>query len=187
MYIIFHISFLLSGLVYRLLPPSTKLGQGYVFTGVCDSVHRGGCLPQCMLGCHTPPRSRHPPGTRYTAWDQGPGKPPGTRYTPPPGPGTPPWEQTLPRDQVHPPWEQTPPGPGTPPWEQTLPRDQVHPPLGADTPWSRPPPPVQSMLEDTVNARAVRILLECNLVFKHFRFKFDEKHKQLIRMIPISQ
>ena len=25
-----------------LLPPATKLGQGYIFTGVCDSVHRGG-------------------------------------------------------------------------------------------------------------------------------------------------
>ena len=24
-----------------LLPPTTKLGQGYVFTHVCDSVHRG--------------------------------------------------------------------------------------------------------------------------------------------------
>ena len=24
-----------------LLPPATKLGQGYIFTGVCDSVHRG--------------------------------------------------------------------------------------------------------------------------------------------------
>ena len=36
-----------------LLPPATKLGQGYVFTRVCDSVHRGG-LPQCMLG--------YPPG-----------------------------------------------------------------------------------------------------------------------------
>ena len=24
-----------------LLPPATKLGQGYVFTRVCDSVHRG--------------------------------------------------------------------------------------------------------------------------------------------------
>ena len=24
-----------------LLPPATKLGQGYVFTCVCDSVHRG--------------------------------------------------------------------------------------------------------------------------------------------------
>ena len=24
------------------LPPATKLGQGYIFTGVCDSVHGGG-------------------------------------------------------------------------------------------------------------------------------------------------
>ena len=42
-----------------LLPPTIKLGQGNIFTGVCDSVHRGG-LPQCMLGYHTP-RTRHPP------------------------------------------------------------------------------------------------------------------------------
>ena len=66
-----------------LLPPATKLGQGNVFTGMCDSVHRGG-LPQCMLGYHSP---------------------------------------------------------------------------GAD------PPPEQSMLGDTVNARAICILLECNLVW----------------------
>ena len=25
--------------------PQTNLREGYVFTGVCDSVHRGGCLP----------------------------------------------------------------------------------------------------------------------------------------------
>ena len=61
----------------KYLPPATKLGQGNIFTGVCDSVHSG----------------------------------------------------------------------------------------GADPPWSRHPPhPEQSMLGDTVNARAVRILLECNLV-----------------------
>ena len=56
------------------LPPATKLGQGYVFTGVCDSVNRG-CLPQYMLGYHTPsgsrppgadpPKSRHPTGSRH--------------------------------------------------------------------------------------------------------------------------
>ena len=46
----------------------------------------GGCLPQCMLGCHTPfqmeepPRWRNPPRTRQT--------PPGWRN--PPGPGRPP-------------------------------------------------------------------------------------------------
>ena len=25
-----------------LLPPAMKFGQGYIFTGMCDSVHRGG-------------------------------------------------------------------------------------------------------------------------------------------------
>ena len=35
------------------LPAATKLGQGNVFTGVCDSVNRGGGVS---------PRSRHPPG-----------------------------------------------------------------------------------------------------------------------------
>ena len=44
-----------------------------------------------------------------------------------------------------------------------------HPPDQAPHQTSPPgpgtlPPPVQSMLGDTVNARAVRILLECNLV-----------------------
>ena len=28
--------------IFYSLPPATKLGQGYVFTRVCDSVHRGG-------------------------------------------------------------------------------------------------------------------------------------------------
>ena len=32
------------------LPPATKLGQGYVFTRVCDSVHRGGGIPACIAG-----------------------------------------------------------------------------------------------------------------------------------------
>ena len=76
------------------LPPATKLGQGYVFTGVCDSVHRGGI---CLSAC----------------WD------------------------TTPQEQMRP---------------------SRHP-ASTDT-----PPPPQSMLGDTVNARAVRILLECNLV-----------------------
>ena len=120
----------------NLLPPATKLGQGYVFTGVCDSVHGGGEY----LTRYTPP---------------GPG---------PPGPGTPPLDQVHPQtrcipldqvhprdhvhppDQVHPPWDQGPPRPGTPPG-------------------NRYTPPAQSMLGDTVNARAVRILLECILVF----------------------
>ena len=49
---------------YYLLPPATKLGQGYIFTGVCYSVNRGICSGRCLLpggvsapGClvETPP------------------------------------------------------------------------------------------------------------------------------------
>ena len=29
-------------ILFNLLPPATKLGQGYFFTGVCDSVQRAG-------------------------------------------------------------------------------------------------------------------------------------------------
>ena len=34
--------------------------EGYVFTPVCYSVHRG--LPQCILGYHPTPQEGHPPG-----------------------------------------------------------------------------------------------------------------------------
>ena len=100
-----------------LLPAATKLGQGNIFTSVCQEFcpRGGGCLPQCMLGYTPPEQADHPPWTRHTT-------PPGTR---PPGPGTPsPQEQTPP--------EQTPPRPGTPP------------PLGADTPPPRADTPPRS-------------------------------------------
>ena len=63
------------------------MGQGYVFTRVCDSVHREG-LPHCMLG-YTPS-----PGSEV-----GTGSSPWTRQTPPPGPGNhpPPGSRTPPR------------------------------------------------------------------------------------------
>ena len=35
--------------------PQTKLREGYIFTRVCDSVHRVGCLPQSPQA-DTPPR-----------------------------------------------------------------------------------------------------------------------------------
>ena len=82
-----------------LLPAATKFGQGNVFTGVCDSVHRGvgGFLPQCMLG--------YPP-------DQTP-----LELTPPPRADTP-EDQTPPKTRpplgADPPWYQTPPGPEPP-------------------------------------------------------------------------
>ena len=76
----------------------------------------------------------------------------------------PPWSRHPPGadpPEHTPSWEQTPPE-QTPPWEHTAP----HPPEQTPPKQTPPPPtPVQSMLGDTVNVRAVRILLECNLVF----------------------
>ena len=97
-----------------LLPAATKLGQGNVFTGVCDSV-QGVCV------------SGTSPQTRYTPpWDQ---VPPQDQV--PPGPGTPP-------DQVHPPRPGTPRlRPGTPPGTRYSPRNQVHPPGTRYTPKTR--------------------------------------------------
>ena len=81
------------------LPPATKLGQGYVFTGICDSVNRGGTP-------HTPPPgSRHPP-------EQIPREQtPPTRVDNPLGADTP--------QHKHPPWSRhplvaDPPGADTP-------------------------------------------------------------------------
>ena len=82
----------------KLLPvchyrPQRSCGQGNVFTGVCDSVHRGGvCLSACWDT--TTPRSRHPlgagtpleqtpPGSRHTPWSRPPKQTP-----PPPGADT---------------------------------------------------------------------------------------------------
>ena len=81
------------------LPPATKLGQGYIFTGVCDSFHRGVCLSACWDTIPQTPRDQ-------ATQDQAP---PGTRHPQPPtlpGAGTP--------DQAHPP-DQTPPRSGTTP------------------------------------------------------------------------
>ena len=84
----------------QLLPPATKLGQGYVFTGVCDSVHRGvsasvhaeiplpleQTLPRADTPWEqTPPWSRHPLGADI------------------PQEQTPPWEQTSPQCRAS--WE----------------------------------------------------------------------------------
>ena len=119
------------------LPAATKLGQGNVFTGICDSVNRGGvCLSACWdthtpLGADPPgsrpPWSRHPSGSRHPA---GADTPLRGRHPPeqtPLGADTPqsrhPLEQTPPRADT--PWEQTPPGVDTP---------QSRHPLGKQTP-----------------------------------------------------
>ena len=112
--------------VFRLkfLPPATKLGQGYVFTGVCDSVNRGGTsypLEQTPPWEQTPPEQT-PPGVDTTPEQTHPPRPD------PPGSRHPPQEQTPP--------EQTPPGADTPhpPGSRHTPLDQTPPP-GADPPW----------------------------------------------------
>ena len=149
-----------------------------MFSQACVILFTGGCLPQCMLGYtpweQTPPRAdtphlgTRPLRSRHPPWPLG-ADPPQTRHPQtkhPPGPDPPeqtprsihpleqtPLEQTPPEQTHHPPPDQTPPSPGT---RHPLPRDQTHP-----TP--------QSMLGDTVNTRAVRILLECNLVSLFFK------------------
>ena len=97
--------------------PQRSCGQGYVFTRVCDSVHRGG------LRAGRPPWTReNPPSKEEPPWA---GKPPGPGRTP--RAGKPP--QT--RDQgepPHPPDQADPPG-----TRQTPPPDQ------ADTPGKQTP------------------------------------------------
>ena len=48
----------------NLLPSATKLGQGYVFTGICHSVNRGGGSASVHAGIH--PLDQAPP------WEQTP-------------------------------------------------------------------------------------------------------------------
>ena len=108
--------------VLRLLPPATKLGQGYVFTGVCDSVNRG--VSASVHAGITPPWSRHPPGAD-TPQEQ---MPPQSRHT---LRADTPWEQTPPGSR-HPPRVDACPAPlSTHPWQQTPPQSR-HPPASAE-------------------------------------------------------
>ena len=96
----------------------------FLQASVCPQGGRWGCLPQCMLGYHTP-QSRHPPGSRH---------PPRSRHPPGadrPGAYTPPGAET--------PWSRHPPG------VDTL-------PLGVDTPREQTPPEHTPPPRDTVTA-----------------------------------
>ena len=57
-------------LVLAFLPAATKLGQGNVFTGVCDSVHRGGGVCLSAYRDTTPPREQTPPPGADTPTEQ---------------------------------------------------------------------------------------------------------------------
>ena len=66
--------------VLSLIPAATKLGQGNVFTGVCDSVNRG-VSASVHAGIH-PPGSRHPleqtpPSRHRPTWSR---HPPSSRH-----------------------------------------------------------------------------------------------------------
>ena len=101
-------------LLALLLQAATKLGQGNVFTGVCDSVHRGGvCLSACW---DTTPLEQTPPQEQ-----------------------TPPRADTSP-EQTHTPWEQAPPEQKSPLPKQTPPQSR-HPPAPWEQTPSPPPPP----------------------------------------------
>ena len=122
------------------LPPLNKVCEGYVFTGVCLSVHRGGVPWQVPPQVGTSPWQVHHPGQgtltgRYTS----PGRYPPGRYT---------TLGRVPSIQVHPPGRYTP--------GRVLPR-QVHPP-GRYTAG-------HSACFDTVNKPTVPIPLECILCY----------------------
>ena len=82
--------------MYCYYRPQRSCGQGYVFTRVCDSVHRGGLW-------RTPPGPGRTPQTK-----ENPPRPRGTPQTKenPPGPGRTPWTK------------ENPPGPRRPPPDQ---------------------------------------------------------------------
>ena len=121
-----------------LLPSATKLRRLCFYRRL--SVHSGGwgwgCLPQCMLGYHTPPEQTPPEQM-----------PPGSRHTHLPGSRQPPWEQTPP-----PPGEQTPLGAETPlsrhPPGADAPPQSRHSPRADTPPREQAPPPPR----DTVTA-----------------------------------
>ena len=46
----------------HVITVSNVVARGYVFTGVCHSVHRGVCVADILPGRHPPTLDRHPPG-----------------------------------------------------------------------------------------------------------------------------
>ena len=118
--------------------PQRSCGQGYVFTRVCDSVHRGGLRRNPPGPGRNPPEPGRTPGPRRTPLDQGEppldqGEPPhpGPRRTPPPGTKKKPLGT-----------KENPPRPGRTPPTRENPPDQGEPPAGTkeNPPWPGRPP-----------------------------------------------
>ena len=136
-----------------LLPPANVVCEGYVFTSVCLSTGSG--IPACLVGHMTRQQmclswcGGSMQVTSNAWWDRSNGTPnnPPPRQTPPslgrhPLEGTH-WQARL--------WAGTPPGRYTPQAGTPIP--------------GRYTPSLHSACWDTVNKRAVRIPLECILVF----------------------
>ena len=86
--------------------PQRSCGQGYVFTRVCDSVHRGGLQRTPPGPGRHPPSRENPPDRENPPWDQG--DTPQDQGEPPQHQGEPPWDQgDTPRDQGDPPGKKT--------------------------------------------------------------------------------
>ena len=138
----------LSAIIITALKRS--LGQGNIFRSVCQEFCSQGASASVHAGIPPPNQADTP------SWDQAPRRP-----------------DTPPRTrQAHPPEQAgTSPGPGPPrtrhpslgPGRHPPPRTGRHPPEPGTPPRTSPPLPEQSLLGDTVNERAVCILLECNL------------------------
>ena len=86
---------------FPLLPSAKKLGQGYVFTLVCDSFHRGG-LPRCMQEYH-PPWQGDPQKGDALARQNPLVRDPSPRQGRPPWQGDPPWQGRAPGKETPPP------------------------------------------------------------------------------------
>ena len=137
-------------LVSVFLPPATKLRQGNDFTPVCHSVYRGRSV------CHTPPLGRHPLGI-HPSWIDTPCPVHAGIHTPLPSAC---WDTHLPGRH---PQGDTPPAQCMLGYTHTCMRGYTHLPSAC---W------------DTVNKRAVRILLECILVCICFRNLVDSHQKR---------
>ena len=93
----------------------------------------------------------------------------------------PPWQgdplaRRPPGKADHPPQQGDTPWQGGPPWQGRAPPCRADPPPpGRADPLARQTPPAQCMMGDTVNKRAVCILLECNSCYNSF-LKFQLSH-----------
>ena len=144
-YHIYDKKFLLQ--VQCFLPPATKLGQGYVFTGVCHSVNRGSASVHAGIPPPPTPRKenplpRRPPKGGTPQKGEPPKEAPPKKEAPPPPKETP-QKEAPPRNPIA---KETPPEGGTPKGDcpkKEAPPERRHPqeePPAKETPQKEAPP-----------------------------------------------